>query len=81
MRDGNKTAETALKLMHIVLVIHWCLCGAMNGVDAIVLLPASRRKQCGSQSAGQYIDFGTNIDPEKNKIRGEKLFYLTKVLR
>ncbi|MBE5851581.1 MAG: acetate kinase [Lachnospiraceae bacterium] len=47
---------------------------AMNGVDVIAFTAgAGENNDCVRELIGQYIGYlGTNIDPEKNKVRGEE---------
>lgn len=73
---GNKVAETALETYaYRVGKYIGAYAAAMNGVDAIVFTAgAGENNACVRALIGQYIDFlGTNIDPAKNKIRGEEI--------
>lgn len=74
--DGNKTAETALETyVYRVGKYIGAYAAAMNGVDAIVFTAGAGENNAEVRALiGQYIGFlGTNIDPEKNKIRGEEV--------
>ena len=74
--DGNKTAETALETYaYRVGKYIGAYAAAMNGVDAIVFTAGAGENNAEVRALiGQYIGFlGTNIDPEKNKIRGEEV--------
>lgn len=74
--DGNKTAETALETYaYRVGKYIGAYAAAMNGVDAIVFTAGAGENNAEVRALiGQYIEFlGTNIDPEKNKIRGEEV--------
>lgn len=73
---GNKVAETALETYaYRVGKYIGAYAAAMNGVDAIVFTAgAGENNACVRALIGQYIGFlGTNIDPAKNKIRGEEI--------
>lgn len=73
---GNKVAETALETYaYRVGKYIGAYAAAMNGVDAIVFTAgAGENNACVRALIGQYIGFlGTNIDPVKNKIRGEEI--------
>ena len=73
---GNKVAETALETYaYRVGKYIGAYAAAMNGVDAIVFTAGAGENNAQVRALiGQYIGFlGTNIDPEKNKIRGEEI--------
>ncbi len=73
---GNKVAETALETYaYRVGKYIGAYAAAMNGVDAIVFTAGAGENNAQVRALiGQYIGFlGTNIDPEKNKIRGEEV--------
>jgi len=74
--QGNEKSETALETYsyHVGKYIG-AYAAAMNGVDVIVFT-AGIGENNGEvrRLVGQYIGFlGTNIDPEKNKLRGEEV--------
>jgi acetate kinase len=74
--DGNKTAEAALETYaYRVGKYIGAYAAAMNGVDVIVFTAGAGENNAEVRALiGQYIGFlGTNIDPEKNKIRGEEV--------
>lgn len=73
---GNQKAEDALEAYaYRVGKYIGAYAAAMNGVDAIVFTAGAGENNMTVRGLiGQYIGFlGTNIDPEKNKIRGEEL--------
>jgi len=73
---GNKVAEIALETYaYRVGKYIGAYTAAMNGVDAIVFTAGAGENNAQVRALiGQYIGFlGTNIDPEKNKIRGEEI--------
>ena len=73
---GNQVAETALQTYaYRVGKYIGAYAAAMNGVDAIVFTAGAGENNAQVRALiGQYIGFlGTNIDPEKNKIRGEEV--------
>ena len=73
--EGNEAAKTALETYaYRVGKYIGAYAAAMNGVDAIVFTAGVGENDIKVREAiGQYIGFlGTNIDPEKNKIRGEE---------
>ena len=73
---GNKVAETALETYaYRVGKYIGAYAAAMNGVDAIVFTAGAGENNAQVRALiGQYIGFlGTNIDLEKNKIRGEEV--------
>ncbi len=73
---GNKVAETALETYaYRVGKYIGAYAAAMNGVDAIVFTAGAGENNAQVRALiGQYIGFlGTNIDPEKNKVRGEEI--------
>lgn len=74
--EGNQKAETALETYaYRVGKYIGAYAAAMNGVDAIVFTAGAGENNAEVRALiGQYIGFlGTNIDPEKNKIRGEEV--------
>lgn len=73
---GSETAETALETYaYRVGKYIGAYAAAMNGVDAIVFTAGVGENNAETRvMIGQYIGFlGTNIDPEKNKLRGEEV--------
>lgn len=73
---GNQVAETALQTYaYRVGKYIGAYAAAMNGVDAIVFTAGAGENNAQVRALiGQYIGFlGTNINPEKNKIRGEEV--------
>ena len=73
---GNEVAATALETYaYRVGKYIGAYAAAMNGVDAIVFTAGAGENNAQVRALiGQYIGFlGTNIDPEKNKIRGEEV--------
>ena len=73
---GNKTAEDALEAYaYRVGKYIGAYAAAMNGVDVIAFTAGAGENNAKVRSLiGQYIGFlGTNIDPEKNKLRGEEV--------
>ncbi len=74
--DGNKQAEVALETYaYRVGKYIGAYAAAMNGVDVIAFTAGAGENNAQVRAlVGQYIGFlGTNIDPEKNKIRGEEV--------
>ncbi len=74
--EGNQKAETALETYaYRVGKYIGAYAAAMNGVDAIVFTAGAGENNAEVRALiGQYIGFlGTNIDLEKNKIRGEEV--------
>ena len=74
--DGNETAKDALEAYaYRVGKYIGAYAAAMNGVDAIVFTAGAGENNAEVRALiGQYIGFlGTNIDVEKNKIRGEEV--------
>ncbi|MDD6627111.1 MAG: acetate kinase [Lachnospiraceae bacterium] len=74
--DGNETAKDALEAYaYRVGKYIGAYAAAMNGVDAIVFTAGAGENNAEVRALiGQYIGFlGTNIDAEKNKIRGEEV--------
>lgn len=74
--QGNETAQTALEAYaYRVGKYIGAYAAAMNGVDVIAFTAgAGENNAAVRELIGQYIGFlGTNIDPEKNKIRGEEV--------
>ena len=73
---GNKQAELALEA-HAYRVAKYigAYAAAMNGVDIIVFTAGVGENNATTRRlVGQYIGFlGTNINPEKNKLRGEEV--------
>ena len=73
--EGNEAAKTALETYaYRVGKYIGAYAAAMNGVDAIVFTAGIGENDTKVREAiGQYIGFlGTNIDSEKNKLRGEE---------
>ncbi|MBO5292812.1 MAG: acetate kinase [Lachnospiraceae bacterium] len=73
---GNEKAETALETYaYRVGKYIGAYAAAMNGVDVIVFTAGAGENNAEVRALiGQYIGFlGTNIDPEKNKLRGEEV--------
>ncbi len=73
---GNETAETALEAYaYRVGKYIGAYAAAMNGVDVIVFTAGVGENNAEvRQLIGQYIGFlGTNINAERNKIRGEEV--------
>lgn len=74
--DGNEMAKTALDTYaYRVGKYIGAYTAAMNGVDVICFTAGAGENNAEVRALiGQYIDFlGTNIDPEKNKVRGEEI--------
>ena len=74
--EGNAQAEDALEAYaYRVGKYIGAYAAAMNGVDAIVFTAGAGENNAEVRRLiGQYIGFlGTNIDEEKNKIRGEEI--------
>lgn len=74
--QGNEMAETALETYaYRVGKYIGSYAAAMNGVDVIVFTAGAGENNAKVRSlVGQYIGFlGTNIDQERNKIRGEEV--------
>lgn len=74
--QGNGMAETALETYaYRVGKYIGSYAAAMNGVDVIVFTAGAGENNAKVRSlVGQYIGFlGTNIDQERNKIRGEEV--------
>lgn len=74
--EGNKQAETALEAYaYRVGKYIGAYAAAMNGVDVIAFTAGAGENNAAVRSLiGNYIGFlGTNIDPEKNKLRGEEV--------
>ncbi len=74
--DGNEMAKTALDAYaYRVGKYIGSYAAAMNGVDVIAFTAGAGENNAEVRSLiGQYIGFlGTNIDPEKNKLRGEEV--------
>lgn len=74
--DGNETAKDALEAYaYRVGKYIGAYAAAMNGVDVIVFTAGAGENNAEVRALiGQYIGFlGTNIDAEKNKIRGEEV--------
>ena len=74
--DGNKQAEVALETYaYRVGKYIGAYAAAMNGVDVIAFTAGAGENNAQVRAlVAQYIGFlGTNIDPEKNKIRGEEV--------
>lgn len=74
--DGNETAKDALDAYaYRVGKYIGAYAAAMNGVDAIVFTAGAGENNAEVRALiGQYIGFlGTNIDAEKNKLRGEEV--------
>lgn len=73
---GNETAMTALETYaYRVGKYIGAYAAAMNGVDVIVFTAGAGENNAKVRELiGQYIGFlGTNIDPGKNKVRGEEV--------
>ena len=73
---GNQQAQTALETYaYRVGKYIGAYAAAMNGVDVIAFTAAAGENNAKVRELiGQYIGFlGTNIDPEKNKLRGEEV--------
>ena len=73
---GNEAAATTLETYaYRVGKYIGAYAAAMNGVDAIVFTAGVGENNAEVRTLiGQYIGFlGTNIDPEKNKLRGEEV--------
>lgn len=76
MEEGNELAKDALEAYaYRVGKYIGAYTAAMNGVDAIVFTAGAGENNAAVRSMiGQYLGYlGTNIDPEKNKIRGEEV--------
>lgn len=74
--DGNESAKTALDAYaYRVGKYIGAYAAAMNGVDVIAFTAGAGENNAEvRQLIGQYIGFlGTNIDAERNKIRGEEV--------
>lgn len=74
--DGNEMAKTALDAYaYRVGKYIGAYAAAMNGVDVIAFTAGAGENNAEVRALiGQYIGFlGTNIDPEKNKMRGEEV--------
>ena len=74
--DGNKQAEVALEAYaYRVGKYIGAYAAAMNGVDVIAFTAGAGENNAQVRAlVAQYIGFlGTNIDPEKNKVRGEEV--------
>lgn len=74
--DGNQLAKTALEAYaYRVGKYIGSYAAAMNGVDVIAFTAGAGENNAEvRQLIGQYIGFlGTNIDAERNKIRGEEV--------
>ena len=74
--DGNEMAETALDAYaYRVGKYIGAYAAAMNGVDVICFTAGAGENNAEVRALiGQYIGFlGTNIDEEKNKVRGEEV--------
>ena len=75
-KAGNEKAKIALETYaYRVGKYIGSYAAAMNGVDVIVFTAGAGENNTEvRQLIGQYIGFlGTNIDPEKNKVRGEEI--------
>lgn len=73
---GNEQAGTALETYaYRVGKYIGAYAAAMNGVDVIVFTAGAGENNAQVRTLiGQYIGFlGTNIDPERNKVRGEEM--------
>ena len=73
---GNQQAQTALETYaYRVGKYIGAYAAAMNGVDVIAFTAGAGENNAKVRELiGQYIGFlGTNIDPEKNKLRGEEV--------
>lgn len=76
MEEGNELAKDALEAYaYRVGKYIGAYTAAMNGVDAIVFTAGAGENNAAVRSMiGQYLGYlGTNIDQEKNKIRGEEV--------
>ena len=74
--EGNDMAKTALDAYaYRVGKYIGAYTAAMNGVDVICFTAGAGENNAEVRALiGQYIGFlGTNIDPEKNKVRGEEI--------
>lgn len=74
--SGNEQAATALETYaYRVGKYIGAYAAAMNGVDVIVFTAGAGENNAQVRTLiGQYIGFlGTNIDPERNKVRGEEM--------
>ena len=74
--DGNEMADTALQTYaYRVGKYIGAYAAAMNGVDVIAFTAGAGENNAEVRALiGQYIGFlGTNIDLEKNKVRGEEV--------
>ncbi len=74
--EGNEMAKTALEAYaYRVGKYIGAYTAAMNGVDVICFTAGAGENNAEVRALiGQYIGYlGTNIDPEKNKIRGEEI--------
>lgn len=74
--DGNEMADTALQTYaYRVGKYIGAYAAAMNGVDVIAFTAGAGENNAEVRAlVGQYIGFlGTNIDSEKNKVRGEEV--------
>lgn len=74
--DGNEMADTALQTYaYRVGKYIGAYAAAMNGVDVIAFTAGAGENNAEVRALiGQYVGFlGTNIDPEKNKVRGEEV--------
>ena len=74
--EGNEMAKTALDAYaYRVGKYIGAYAAAMNGVDVIAFTAGAGENNAEVRALiGQYIGFlGTNIDPEKNKMRGEEV--------
>ena len=73
---GNEAAKTALETYgYRVAKYIGAYVAAMNGVDAIVFTAGVGENNAAARAeVGKYIGYlGTNINPEKNKLRGEEV--------
>ncbi len=74
--EGNEMADTALQTYaYRVGKYIGAYAAAMNGVDVIAFTAGAGENNAEVRALiGQYVGFlGTNIDPEKNKVRGEEV--------
>ena len=74
--EGNDMAKTALDAYaYRVGKYIGAYAAAMNGVDVICFTAGAGENNAEVRALiGQYVGFlGTNIDPEKNKVRGEEI--------
>lgn len=74
--EGNERAKTALEAYaYRVGKYIGAYAAAMNGVDVICFTAGAGENNAEVRALiGEYIGFlGTNIDPEKNKVRGEEV--------